>query len=203
MKIYHKIFIIIGFLTLTSCINLDTENPEIKIVAFESVDSDYVQFIENEISKRFKLDTIQVINQKLPEIAYYKPRNRYRADKLIRYLKDEYSADKIIGLTNRDISTTSGQYEDWGIMGLAYRPGKSCVISTFRTFRGAQSENHKKARLKKVVFHEFGHTLGLPHCEKDNTCLMRDANGKVVTVDETSDFCSHCKAQIQQYIKKN
>jgi len=200
MKIYHKIFIIIGFLTLTYCTNSNAENLEIKIVAFESVDSEYVQFIENEISTGFKLDTIQIINQKLPEIAYYKPRNRYRADKLISYLKNEYSADKIIGLTNRDISTTSGKYEDWGIMGLAYRPGKSCVISTFRTFRGAKSEHHKRERLKKVVFHEFGHTLGLPHCEKDNTCLMRDANGKVAKVDETSDFCSHCKAQIQQYL---
>src|SRR5690606_32525329 len=201
MKIYHKIFIIIGFLTLTYCTNSNAENLEIKIVAFESVDSEYVQFIENEISTGFKLDTIQIINQKLPEIAYYKPRNRYRADKLISYLKNEYSADKIIGLTNRDISTTSGKYEDWGIMGLAYRPGKSCVISTFRTFRGAKSEEHRKQRIKKVVFHEFGHTLGLPHCENSKSCLMRDAEGKVSTVDEASGFCTKCKSEIQMFLK--
>ncbi len=197
MKNYHKFLIIIGIFILINCTNSNSENPEIKIVAFESIDPGYLKFIENEISKKFKSDTIQVINEKLPEITYYKFRNRYRADKLIHYLKNEYAADKVIGITHKDISTTSGKHENWGIMGLAYRPGKSCVVSTFRTFRGAQSENHKRERLRKVVFHEFGHTLGLPHCNNSNECLMRDANGKVATVDETIDFCSKCQMQIR------
>ena len=86
-------------------------------------------------------------------------------------------------------------------MGLAFCPGKSCVVSPFRTFRGANSEKHKKERLKKVFFHEFGHTLGLPHCENEKSCLMRDAGGKVSTVDETLDFCLECKTQIISYLK--
>lgn len=38
----------------------------------------------------------------------------------------------MIGITQKDISTSKGQYADWGIMGLAYRPGNSCVASYYR-----------------------------------------------------------------------
>lgn len=67
MKNYHKFLIIIGIFILINCTNSNSENPEIKIVAFESIDPGYLKFIENEISKKFKSDTIQVINEKLPE----------------------------------------------------------------------------------------------------------------------------------------
>ena len=178
-------------------------NPtnQITLVSFDQFNSEKLEFVEISLREKFKLDTLIIIQNELPSEAFYKPRNRYRADKLIHYLQENYKTDKVIGLTDKDISTTSGKHEDWGIMGLAYRPGKSCVVSTFRTFRGAKSENHKKERLKKVVFHEFGHTLGLPHCKNSNSCLMRDANGKVITVDETDDFCAHCKNQIAPYLR--
>ena len=40
-----------------------------------------------------------------------------------------------IGLTHRDISTSiHGQY-NYGIMGLSFRPGDACVVSTFRLKR--------------------------------------------------------------------
>ena len=62
-------------------------------------------------------------------MAWYPARDRYRADSLIRYLGRFGSADTIlIGLTNKDISTTKGQIRDWGIMGLGYCPGTSCVV---------------------------------------------------------------------------
>jgi archaemetzincin len=37
-----------------------------------------------------------------------------------------------MGLTNKDISEEKGKVFDYGIMGLAYQPGKSCVVSPFR-----------------------------------------------------------------------
>jgi len=186
-------------LIIISC----TKDDELKltIVNFENVEEKYVQFVSSEIQNYFKTDSIQVLKDALPNSAFYEPRQRYRADKLIQYLKENHDAEKIIGLTNKDISTTSGKYEDWGIMGLAYRPGKSCIVSTFRTFSNAKSEEHKKQRIKKVVFHEFGHTLGLPHCENSKNCLMRDAEGKVSTVDEATGFCSKCKSKIQMFLK--
>lgn len=168
------------------------------LVNFNEINTEWIQ---TELKSKFKIDSIHEIHAELPQTAYYKPRNRYRADSLIRHLRDHYQSDKIIGLTQADISTTIRNHEDFGIMGLAFLKGKSCVVSTFRTYRNATSETHKKERLKKVVFHEFGHTLGLPHCENSSTCIMRDAGGKVSTIDEEIDFCEQCAAKIKNYLK--
>ena len=72
-----------------------------------------------------------------PDSTYYAPRQRYRADKTIAFLWDfkPKRFDKILGVTEKDISTTKGKIKDYGIMGLAYRPGKSGVISTSRSKR--------------------------------------------------------------------
>ncbi len=53
-------------------------------------------------------------------------------------------------------------------------------------------------RLVKVVNHELGHTLGLPHCPSAG-CLMEDAKGTIVTVDnETGAFCDGCKKKLRK-----
>lgn len=195
-----------GVLIILFCFNCEQnirENSiQISLINFGNLDESRIQFVQNTLENKFKIDTIINFNQELPEKTYYAPRNRYRADKLIKFLKENYKTEKIIGITDKDISTTLGEHQDWGIMGLAYCPGKSCVVSTFRTFRNAKSETHKNERLQKVVVHEFGHTLGLPHCKNSKTCVMRDANGKVATIDEVDDFCSKCKSEIKSYLKQ-
>lgn len=126
---------------------------------------------------------------KLPKQAYYVERGRYRADTLIRVLRDQFGDDTLaIGLTTQDISTTQNGVADWGIYGLGFRPGKSCVISTFRL-----AEN-KQEQLQKVILHEIGHTLGLDHC-KVKTCYMRPAEGGN-PLDELSHFCASCSKKI-------
>jgi len=125
------------------------------------------------LSSEFNIDSLQIVGTSLPPETYYAPRNRYRADKLILYLQANFPSDKVFGITQKDISTTTTQQEDWGIMVLAFTPGKSCVDSTYRTFRNTQSEVHKKERLKKVVFHEFGLTLGLHHFSGKNLQCAR------------------------------
>lgn len=123
----------------------------------------------------------------LPATAWYVPRNRYRADSLIRYLKRFGNVDTvIIGLTSKDISTTKNNIEDWGVMGLGYNPGNACVVSTFRLSKANQSE-----QFYKVAIHELGHTQGLPHCS-EKACFMRDAEGGN-PLNEEKDFCASCK----------
>lgn len=202
MNILKLIYFSLIILLCVNCSNESNENPaEISLVNFGNIEESKIEFIKSALENKFKIDTIIIFDQELPKETFYAPRNRYRADKLIHYLKENYDTEKVIGITDKDISTTVREQEDWGIMGLAYRPGKSCVVSTFRTFRNAKSETHKNERLKKVTIHEYGHTLGLPHCENSKGCVMRDANGKVATIDETDDFCSKCKSQIQNYLK--
>jgi archaemetzincin len=135
----------------------------------------------------------------LPEAAYYKPRRRYRAERILDFLNRRIPADgwRILGLTATDISTTNGKITDWGILGLGELPGKTSVISSFRCKKKARNTRHAIVRLAKVAVHEIGHTLGLPHCPT-RTCLMEDAVGKVATVDRERDFCARCRQAAAQ-----
>lgn len=136
-------------------------------------------------------DVVLKDNLSIPESFYYTPRNRYRADSLIRYLKTQVGKDSIIvGILNEDISTTKDDVADWGVMGLGYRPGNSCVVSFFRINKKKRAE-----QLYKVVLHELGHTEGLDHCP-EKTCLMRDAEGGN-PLDEEKNFCRRCKAHLK------
>jgi archaemetzincin len=61
----------------------------------------------------------------LPQKTWNSARKRYRADSLINYLKSICPPDAVIlGLTNKDISTTKGKVADWGVMGLGFCPGR-------------------------------------------------------------------------------
>jgi len=124
----------------------------------------------------------------IPKQAYYAPRNRYKADSLLIFLlKNTEKHHVVIGLTSKDISTTKGDVLDWGVMGLGFCPGNSCVVSTFRLNKSNISE-----QLFKTCIHELGHTQGIGHCP-DKGCFMRDAEGENPT-DEEKYFCHKCKA---------
>lgn len=123
----------------------------------------------------------------VPAHAYKQLRNRYRADSLIAYLKNNSEKGYItIGLTVKDINSTKGSIEDWGIMGLAYTPGAACAVSSFRL-----KKHNTENQFYKLCIHELGHTAGLNHCAT-KTCFMRDAEGGN-PLDEESSFCASCR----------
>lgn len=128
----------------------------------------------------------------IPQSAYYAPRNRYRADKIIALQKAEYKDCNevvVIGVTRKDISTTIHGQKDYGIMALSYKPGNSCVVSSYRV--------RDRRNLHKVVLHEFLHSRGLPHCKKDDPrCYMKDAEGKG-NVAIQKYLCESCKRNLQ------
>ena len=116
------------------------------------------------------------------------------------------TVDHIIGLTTKDISVTKyaddgkikspkSKYKDWGIFGLGYRQGASCVVSIFRL--KYQNKSKFIDRVKKVTLHELGHNLGLPHCENQH-CFMRDAAETIKTIDQVElNLCDKCFSKVQ------
>ena len=166
-------------------------HSKIYVQPFEDFPSSYSSFIVPEI-KKICPEVILLKPTPLPKQAWYEPRKRYRADILINWLKNTVNDDGVvIGLTSKDISTTKNEIKDYGIMGLGFRPGKSCVVSTFRL-----NKQNLKQQLFKVAIHELGHTQGLNHCPV-KTCFMRDAEGENPT-DEEKEFCESCRKFLVQ-----
>lgn len=134
----------------------------------------------------------------LPQSAWYEPRRRYRADRLLDWLAGLTMprGDRVVGLTAVDISITKGQLPDWGIFGLGQLGGRVCLVSTFRLASGRASAQLRRARLVKVLNHELGHTWGLAHCPTPQ-CLMGDCMGSIATVDaEPGELCASCRRRL-------
>lgn len=180
-----KSSILILLFILVSC----TKEQHSKIIVLQPLGNFKTEQAKNVYHKIQTINPNVVLraNIPFPKNAFYPARNRYRADTIIKTIKDNVGKDSVIvGLSNSDISVTKGKNKDWGVMGLGYHPGKSCVVSNFRL-----SKRNKEVQFYKVVLHELGHTEGLPHCPV-KTCLMRDAEGKN-HLDEETNFCLKCK----------
>jgi archaemetzincin len=133
----------------------------------------------------------------LPRGAFYPPRQRYRAERLLSFLGTQVTREArvALGLTTVDISTTKGSVADWGVMGLADLDGRQAVLSSFRCKRGARNPAHARERFAKTAVHELGHSFGLPHCPTRG-CLMHDGEGSVLTTDGEADFCEETRARL-------
>ena len=177
---------------------------QVAIQPFGQFPKDILKEVQAGIDSMYDIESTILQPIDLPKQAYYAPRNRYRADSLIRYLKriKPRRYDKILGVTTADISTTKGDYQDFGIMGLGFRPGKSCVGSIYRVQRGAINRKHLINRFRKVTIHELGHNFGLKHCTYDSKCLMQSAKGKTTTIDKADEIlCTNCRRQIQRVLR--
>ena len=131
----------------------------------------------------------------LPKAAFYPPRRRYRADRLLDHLAADVvpgsGCEVVLGLTTVDISVATETHADWGVLGLAYLDSQVAVISTFRARRKV-SWTTMVQRTIKTANHELGHALGLPHDDSVAGCMMNDAHGTVVSIDaETGAPCPH------------
>jgi archaemetzincin len=170
--------------------------PSVCVIPLGSVDPALVQTARAGIDDAYAFPVSTRPTAELPAEAWYAPRGRYRAEKLLEWLDDRLPSEQgcsiLVGLTTQDISTTKDRYPDWGIFGLAEIEGKSAVVSTFRLVRVGSPESLLRARLVKVVNHELGHVLGLGHCATAR-CLMEDAKASIRTVDaEDGRLCPHC-----------
>lgn len=200
-----RIVLLVFSLFLFACQSNETQKLTVGIQTYDIFPEDKTDTIAKAIADFYQIKTVVLPAKELYKEAFTEVKSpRYRADKMINFQKKNKSdsLDFVLGLTSKDISVTKKdkwgkiktptyKYADWGIMGLAYCPGNSCIVSTFRI----QHSNPKThfTRFKKVAVHEFGHNLGLPHCP-DKTCVMTDAVESVKTIDNAKlALCNDCK----------
>ncbi len=168
-------------------------------VLYENFDTLLLKSATWEVSTFYHCEAVILAPQQLPSTAYYAPRHRYKADSLPKFQLTSLpnNCETVIGITQKDISTTNAYGQDWGIFGLGYRPGKACIISTHRLH--CNSPKTFSARFIKVLLHETGHNLGLKHCDKNPACLMNDARGSIATVDrEEKRLCTYCSSLLPE-----
>jgi archaemetzincin len=187
MMIFQYLYLLLA-VTFLSCFQTEDAQGQHKVVRIQplgDISPDDVNALTDSIKRLFPKVVVSA-PKKLPAFAYYRPRGRYKADSLLKYLSSIAQPNEtVIGLTRKDISTKSRTHADWGIMGLGRCPGNACVASTFRL-----NIKKKKSQFYKVAIHELGHTFGLPHC-RDLYCYMRAAEGGNPTDDEKY-FCKKC-----------
>lgn len=199
-----KYLLIFGSFLVFNC----SRNPKEKHLALQAYSSFNLEFCDTIASSLHSIYgcKVSILSPKeIPKSTFVNSKSpRYRADRIIKILKDQKpdSIDFIMGLTNRDISTTKkdengntlkpiSKYQDWGIFGLGYRPGSSSVVSSFR-FSNVNREKFLE-RLKKICTRELGHNLGLKHCPNKN-CVMTDAAETIKTIDNVQlKLCKECR----------
>jgi archaemetzincin len=196
---------------LVTAFNLSAQKPTITIgiQPFMGFDKKLVDTLSLTIKQIYGCKVNILPEKALPKTAFMNIKSpRYKADSLLLFLKRNKPASIkcVIGLTSKDISTTDydekgkikkpeWKYTDWGVFGLGYCPGPSCVVSTFRLKK--TSDSNFILRFKKVCIHEIGHNLGLPHCPTPR-CVMGDACETIKTVDnEKLELCKKCKNKIK------
>lgn len=187
---------------------LPKKSPKVAIQPFIGVDQAAVQEVKKGIERYYGVQVKVLPSIALPVHAknthilkkyHLQLPIRYRADSLIVYLRrtKPHKYDYIIGLTHQDISATKHKkpkwlYTDWGIFGLGFRPGPSCIVSTYRLHRYANT-SLMRTRLRKIAIHELGHNLNLKHCSHTD-CVMQSARETMKTIDtEPESLCDSCK----------
>jgi len=181
----------------------ETDNNNVCIQPLKKHKAWLVPYAKKGIEYFYGYKVIVLPEQEMPKRAWYAPRKRYRAEKLLSYLIEvkwhNKQCDMVLGLTHQDISTTKGKAKDWGIFGLGMLDGSVAVVSTYRLHFKTKNKNKIIKRTVQVINHELGHVLGLSHCHKES-CLMHAGNATIENVDNISGaMCNICWHYLTKY----
>lgn len=169
----------------------------IALVPLGKVEQPMLEAVAQALRARVDADVRIDAARALPSEAFYKPRSRWRAEKLLDALDaaPPPGAWKVVAVTEAELSTTKGPIVDWGIAGLGNLRGHSCVLTLYLYRKHSKAPGDVARRVADIAVHEFGHTLGLDHCPMF-ACVMRDAKGNAIKLADTSSgqYCGRCRA---------
>lgn len=136
----------------------------IVIVPLGKVDVAFIDAASAALKARVDADVRVDPARELPKAAWYAPRKRWRAERILDVIDADPPQDawKVLVITSAEISTTKGDVADWGIAGLGNIGALSSVASTFlytkhsrvegagdpalHRRRGARARSHAGAR---------------------------------------------------------
>jgi archaemetzincin len=135
----------------------------------------------------------------VPEGAFDRSRNQYRAEEFIELASRTGSGEKNIAITAEDLYYRRRNY----VFGLAYLNGNGSVISTYRLQTSSDGGLSTKGsaevfadRVRKEVVHEIGHTFGLEHCDRERCVMSFSPTVREVDV-KGEHLCGSCSRSIR------
>ena len=183
-------------LIITSAFSQNNKTKaSINIQTLGSVNQSCVNEVKKTLESFYGVKAIIKSRLELSDDILSPSKTRYDASKILH----KYNSNELLLiLTEKDITHKKDKNPEWGIFGLGFCPGKTCVISTFRLSKNANQDKMIE-RLSKVAVHEIGHNMGLDHCVNNEKCLMNDAGGTIKQVDnEKIWFCDKCRNILKQ-----
>ena len=125
-----------GPLEKNSKLNQDKNpnNKTIYILPLGNVPDEQLRFVQSSVAGFFGNTVLLENKVSLSPDLKNKPPGRYVADKILA--KFNSTKNRLI-LTSVDIVThdKKRKVKEWGVLGLGYKPGSTCVVSTFRMNR--------------------------------------------------------------------
>lgn len=182
----------------TTLKTIHKKSDTIEIVCLDFKEKSILPLIKSKIESYYHCPTV-VKEMGMPESLISINPFKYEGNKIISFLSNQNTNHYrfVAGLTSKDICTPKNGIKDWGVFGLGSLDGRGCISSSCRMKSGV-SKKKLTERLKKVVLHEIGHNHGLNHCVSTYPCFMKDARGKIKTVDnEPMDMCVECKKKMK------
>ena len=177
--------------------------PTIALQPLGTLDPRVARAVCARVRSTFAAEVVLLPAKPLPSASFYRPRMRYRGERIIDWLEATKPREvtKILGLMSSDLSVTKGRVYDWGVMGVAGLSRAPGVVSTHRLGGRSVSSELMTKRACQVSVHELGHTFGLPHCSTPG-CIMNAAEGGIAAVDHSSgEFCPHCRALLGELLR--
>ena len=182
-------------------------NHDVLMTATEGLPSTESEFARELLGSKLNHRFVFRVNVKSvspPLESYVEERKQYSAEAflpLAERLQTEAGSFVSMVLTDVDVFAKFTNY----VFGLADMVHRVAVVSSHRihpSFWGMkETKEFFEEQWGKVVTHEFGHTLGMLHCENWD-CVMRYSNSPAELHRKGKDFCGKCMGELKRIIEK-